>query len=64
MSQKKYPRPRLRGEVWITWDDREVTILKHLAHDCVEVLNDRGDLEALYENQFRKRLKPPVTEEE
>jgi hypothetical protein len=58
--KRKKVRPSLRGEIWQLWDDRTVTVLKHLAASVVEVINEKGALEAVQESQFYKRLLPPM----
>lgn len=57
-------KPKLRGEKWLTTDDRTVILLSRLRENCYEVINERGLLEMLYEGQFRTRVEPPLTEEE
>jgi hypothetical protein len=59
-KRKNKVRPSLRGEIWQLWDDRTVTVLKHLAAGVVEVINEKGTLEAVQDSQFYKRLLPPM----
>lgn len=63
-SNPKPLKPKLRGERWELGDGRKVVFLDLLGIDnlgnrSLEVLNERGALEAVYERQFRKRLYPP-----
>lgn len=59
--------PTLRGEAWRLADGRDVTLLRLLevvpkVGRLYQVLNELGLLEAVFERQFEKRIKPPVPE--
>jgi hypothetical protein len=58
--QKKYPKPRERGERWRLWDDREVTVLERLKDGFVKVIAPNLFLSVEHEKQFRLRLEPKV----
>jgi hypothetical protein len=64
--QDKYPKkilPKLRGEKWLTWDGRRVTVLGKWRGGAVEVLNEQGKTEILYGSEFKHRLDlPPVVD--
>lgn len=59
--------PTLRGEIWRLADGRDVTFLRLLevvpkVGRLYQVLDEIGLLEAVFERQFEKRIKPPVPE--
>lgn len=60
--QDKKPKkilPKLRGERWLTWDNRRVTILCRWRGGAVEVMNEQGKTEILYGSEFKQRLDVP-----
>lgn len=58
-------RPVDRGEVWELYDGRKVRFLQLLAINeggrCLEVINEKGALDTVYESEFRKRIEPPLS---
>jgi hypothetical protein len=55
-------RPKQRGEKWMLKDGRLVTYLQLLAVNdqgrCLEVIDERGILDAVYESQFVTKVYP------
>lgn len=48
--------PQLRGEVWMTWDNRKVIVLQKLRNGAVECLNSKGTTEVLWGSEFKRRI--------
>lgn len=59
--KEKKIKPLLRGEVWETFQLGEVTLLERVRSGFLVAL-DNGKVMILFPNEFKKRIRPPVSE--